>query len=271
MHSERFLKEWDFRHESLKLSRFNSDVISEASFRKLFGLLRVTPHANRLRRIGGRFDGGYLIPDCLDGVTACLSPGVARIASFENDLQILFGIPSHLADYSVEGPPGDFVPASFLKKFVGASDSDTTVTLESWVAQVVPSWKDCDLLLQMDIEGAEYYTLLSCGLDLISRFRVVVIELHDLHYWLLPALEGLYTEVLNRLRVFHDVVHFHPNNYMPQFSIYGVTVPSVVEITLLRRDFVAPSPSFTEISLPHELDSPNIPWVPDVLVDRFFY
>jgi hypothetical protein len=37
----------------------------------------------KLVRIGGEGDGGYLVPDDLDGVMACFSPGVGATASFE--------------------------------------------------------------------------------------------------------------------------------------------------------------------------------------------
>jgi hypothetical protein len=72
-----------------------------------------------LIRIGADEDGGYLIPDDLTGISACYSPGVDQIASFETAL-LEHGIPSHLADLSVEGPPPGTAAASFIKKFIGA-------------------------------------------------------------------------------------------------------------------------------------------------------
>ncbi len=63
-------------------------------------------------------DGGYLVPDDLDGIVACFSPGIDIQASFENSL-IERGIPCFLADASVAGAPikGDMV--HFTKKFLG--------------------------------------------------------------------------------------------------------------------------------------------------------
>jgi hypothetical protein len=37
-----------------------------------------------------------------------------------------------------------------------------------------------DLILQMDIEGAEWHVLLNVSRDTLRRFRIIVIELHDL-------------------------------------------------------------------------------------------
>ena len=37
-------------------------------------------------------------------------------------------------------------------------------------------------MLKMDIEGAEYASLLSLNEENLSRFRLIVIEFHDFHY-----------------------------------------------------------------------------------------
>lgn len=40
----------------------------------------------KLTRIGSSNDGGYLVPDDLDGIKSCFSPGVANNSDFEFDL-----------------------------------------------------------------------------------------------------------------------------------------------------------------------------------------
>ncbi len=35
--------------------------------------------------MGGENDGGYLVPDDLEGIEYCFSPGVSNIATFELD------------------------------------------------------------------------------------------------------------------------------------------------------------------------------------------
>ena len=73
-----------------------------------------------LVRIGSAHDGGYLSPDDLGGISACFSPGVELNLSFELDLLQKTVIGSHLADYSVDGPPANFQPKSFIKKVLEA-------------------------------------------------------------------------------------------------------------------------------------------------------
>jgi hypothetical protein len=82
-----------------------------------------------LRRFGTGADGGYLMPDDLDGVSACISPGVSTQVGF--DLEIAErGIDVHLTDGSVSGPPIQHERFHFTKKFLDTYNSETTITLD---------------------------------------------------------------------------------------------------------------------------------------------
>src|SRR3974390_593136 len=85
-----------------------------------------------LIRLGTPGDGGYLVPDDLEGITACFSPGVDNRPSFESSV-IARGIPCFLADGAIRTAPitGDLV--HFSNKFIGVINNDTTVTLDDWV------------------------------------------------------------------------------------------------------------------------------------------
>ena len=77
-------------------------------------------------------DGGYLLPDDLNGIEVCFSPGVGKISKFENELAGR-GIRCFLADFSVD-EPGDLDPmCTFDKKVVGPYNNERYFTLESWV------------------------------------------------------------------------------------------------------------------------------------------
>ena len=45
---------------------------------EVFELLKPKASKTPLIRIGGDIDGSYLVPDDLDGITACFSPGVGE-------------------------------------------------------------------------------------------------------------------------------------------------------------------------------------------------
>ena len=105
-----------------------------------------------LIRIGGPGDGGYLVPDDLDGIEYCFSPGVNTISDFENELADR-GIRCFLADYSVEAPAILRPEFIFDKKFLGSRNSSQFFTLASWKDKYLTGYTG-DLILQMDIEGA---------------------------------------------------------------------------------------------------------------------
>ena len=112
-----------------------------------------------------------------------------------------------------------------------------------------------DLLLQMDIEGCEYETLLSMPDDLLQRCRVAVIEFHGLHQlWSRPFFR-VASMAFYKLLQTHACVHLHPNNCRSAIRLQGIDVPRVMEFTFLRRD------RFNQASLatqfPHPLDADN--------------
>jgi len=65
--------------------------------------LRPMDCGKELIRLGGAGDGGYLVPNDLDGIEYCFSPGVSTTSDFE-DVVVNLGIKSFLADYSVDSP-----------------------------------------------------------------------------------------------------------------------------------------------------------------------
>ena len=212
-----------------------------------------------LIRVGGKNDGGYLLPDDLSGVSKCFSPGVDVTASFEKDLACR-GIYSHLADASVESAPDNFRILSFEKKFLGAVNKGDYMTLEFWVRNKAGGLGD--LILQMDIEGGEYTTILATPMDILRRFRIIAIEVHDTQAWFnnLISWNCVQDFFATLLADFH-VVHNHPNNNCPFIDVDGILIPTVFELTLLRKDRAAPE-GFCD-QFPHPLDQPNVLDKPD--------
>ena len=231
----------------------------------------ISPHRTQfdLLRIGSEGDGGYLVPDDLSGITACFSPGVETNASFEADLLRRFGIGSHLADYSVPGPPAGFAAKSFIRKFLGASNDDTFITLDSWVESAPEFRSPGDFLLQMDIEGAEYATLLSASERNLRRFRILVIEFHNVENWSDPAFFEIAKSTFQKLLRDFMVIHNHPNNFCGVVNMGGVIAPHVFELTFLRRDravSLGPCDKF-----PHPLDRPNRSERPNLVLPENWY
>ena len=131
-----------------------------------------------LIRFGPKGDGGYLLPNDLDGIEACFSPGVASVSGFEKDCAD-FGMKVFLADKSVQQPAEVHNRFNFTNKFIGVTSNDDFMTMDNWVATSLAE-SQSDLLLQIDIEGYEYEVFLSISDNLMRRFRIIVAEFHQL-------------------------------------------------------------------------------------------
>lgn len=159
-----------------------------------------------------------------------------------------------MADYSVEGPAANHKNFHFLKRFLGIIQTENTITLENWVTSST-SDSDSEFLLQMDIEGAEYEVFLGASEKLIKRFRIIAIEFHSLKLLWSKPFFSLASRAFEKLLQTHVCVHNHPNNINPSKKIGNITLPSVTEMTFLRRDRaneLSPATVF-----PHPLDSDN--------------
>lgn len=205
------------------------------------------------------------MPDDLDGLAAVFSPGVSRISGFEQAFAER-GLPVFLADRSVAGPKIHHPRFTFTRKHLGAIDDQGTMTLDSWVA--ASGCGPGDLLLQMDIEGAEYQALLAASPATLARFRIVVVELHDLEkLWSAPFF-SLAGRALEKLLQGHACVHLHPNNFCGAEKRAGLEIPRVMEATFLRRDRGLGAGLVAD--LPHPLDRDNDPRRPSLPLPAFF-
>lgn len=219
-----------------------------------------------LIRLGPRGDGGYLVPDDLDGIAACFSPGVSSISGFELDCAAR-GMEVFLADRSVERPSEWHDRFHFTRKFIGVTTNDDFITLDDWVSQSLPGAHG-DLLLQMDIEGYEYETLLNVSDVLMRRFRIIVAEFHDLEQlWNRPFFR-LASRAIEKLLQTHTCVHIHPNNCRGALKKWGLEIPQMAEFTFLRNDRVVnPVPATV---FPHPLDGDNTEDPPLVLPECWY-
>jgi hypothetical protein len=207
-----------------------------------------------LVRIGSpsQADGGYLLPKDFDGVSRVFSPGVAESVEFEKHFLNL-GIPCDLIDGSIQEAPEDHPLIHFQKLWLAAETTKTSICLDDWVAARAEPGED--LILQMDIEGSEYEVLLAVSQEVIDRFRIIVIEMHDLRS--VFSRHGLtsFRLAMNKLLKNHIVVHAHPNNCNPPLREKGLIWPDVMEVTLLRKDRV--KSIHGDATLPHHLDLDN--------------
>jgi len=220
----------------------------------------------KLIRIGGTSDGGYLVPDDLDQIETCFSPGVSNVAEFERDLTER-GITCYLADYSVDGPPLKHPMIDFEKKYIGNKNTDIYMTLDHWMT--LKTSDPNDYILQMDIEGSEYEVIHDVSLDTLKKFRILLIEFHGLDYLVDEKGFELIRLTFEKLLKAFEIVHIHPNNCCEPAYYEEVEIPVVMEFTLLRKDRIK-SRTATR-SFPHPLDQKNVASKQDVRLPKLWY
>lgn len=216
-------------------------------------------------RIGPEKDGGYVLPDDLDGIVACFSPGVSNVLGFDEEVAAC-GIPCFLADGSVEGPEDPPPGMCFEPLFLGGASGDGVIALDDWVCGRAP--EAGDLMLQMDIEGAEYDVLSASSAEVLSRFRIIVLEYHRLGSLFVKEERDRISPALEALARDFEVVHVHGNNYEKPLRVGGRRFPPVLEVTYLRRDRMGEARR--DAVIPHPLDRPNNPRRPDLQISRFW-
>ena len=98
----------------------------------LISTLRPCRCGVELIRLGPDTDGGYLVPDDLEGITAVFSPGVGQSCGFELDC-VHRGMRAFLADGSVDEPPSGHPALEFRRTFVAAATTAGTLSLGDWI------------------------------------------------------------------------------------------------------------------------------------------
>jgi hypothetical protein len=125
-----------------------------------------------------------------------------------------------------------------------------------------------DMILNIDIEGAEWDVLPALGDDDLAPFSQIVIELHDLLKFVTDdGFRHTVNDAIARLTADHTIVHVHANNYGQRGIAGQVMGFDVLELTLVRSGEWQFSPFRS--SFPSEFDAPNNPDKPEYPLGQF--
>lgn len=240
----------DFVLEELYTKRlFPGTMTDRNELVKLIESLSPVETDKGLIRLGPEGDGGYLVPDDLEGIKLLISPGVDKQSQFEWDCAER-GMDVHLIDASVTGPAKEHPKFRFYAQFLGAGKNE--ISLESFIRKNQIDREEGDWLLQMDIEGAEWEVLIQLPEEMLSKFRILVVEFHDLDNLFNNPFFSFAKKVFEKILLTHEVVHLHPNNAFFSREVLGIEIPRYMEFTFFRKDRIQ-SKKFAS-NFPHRLD-----------------
>lgn len=249
---------FSLRHDDVMRIKNNFALLKPKS---VFGFQKI--------RVGAEYDGGYVMLDDFAKISKALSFGIGNDVTW--DLSIAErGIPVFQFDYTINSPPTHHKLCKFSKlKIVASEPSNATEISISDILRKCKIESDDDLLLKIDIEGAEWEIFSAVDDAILRQFRQIICEFHDFYrighaLWRRRAFH-----VFEKLTKTHCVVHVHANNYDAMINVRGVTIPEVLEMTFVRRKDYQICNSREEF--PTELDRPNDPNAPDIVLGNFTF
>ena len=233
-----------------------ANEIREALFAEL---QPVTLSNCELQRIGGPNDGGYLMCGNLLGApAAAYSYGIGSDDEWGCEVSNRLGIAVHEYDcFDPKRPMCEAWHLAFHDECVGPM----TETVEGRAFDTITSQiarnghAGTTLLMKMDIEGAEWDSLLQTPDEVLARIDQLAMELHGVD-------ERRYIEVVRKLKRTFHLVHRHFNNYGCQSGIEPF--PSFAyQVLLVNKRVGTLDPSAGPPRLPRPVDAPDNPRAPD--------
>jgi hypothetical protein len=234
--------------------------------------LRVYESPYPKKRIGRDRDGGYIISELPGAYDCFISGGISNDISFEQAfLNVHPGLPCYAYDGTISGLPVADPRITFIKKNLGATESDTLTNLHGRMEPFT------NIFMKLDIEGHEFRLLPTLLDGHMQRVKQLVIEIHSpgdiqLHPTYFKGLSDITHPVmfalLRRLNETHTLVHLHPNNGCATHYVDDILVPNVFECTYVRNDMVAER-RLNKETLPTSLDRRNLPQKPEIVLQGF--
>lgn len=230
---------------------------------RLYAQLQPVVLANcRIERFGEPNDGGYLMcANLLDDVEAGYSYGIAGYDQWGCDISRRFRVPVHQYDCfdltrtSCPGGEMIFHPECVAGTTFTDEDGRRFDTVQNQLARNGHAGRH--IVLKMDVEGAEWDTILAMPDELFDHIDQIAIELHGV-----DRDPDRFTSVVTKLRRFYHLAHLHFNNYACVEGLEPLPA-SAYEVLFVSKRLGVVDPDADPVTRPHPLDAPTDPDAPD--------
>ena len=203
-----------------------------------------------LIRVGsGEGDGGYIMIDDFDHTMVAYSCGIGNDVSWDMDIANK-GMKVFMYDHTISRLPR--VHNNFIFYNFGIGEGSKCLPLGE-IKKKNGHLDNRDLILKMDIEGAEWEVLNDISSDLLYNFKQISLELHDICKW---EWRQKILKVLQKIRMTHQAVWIHGNNAGQAEVANGILIPNLIEVTFVRKDSYLLIDA--ECDFPMSLDLPNL-------------
>ena len=204
-----------------------------------------------LVRIGREHDGGYLMLDEFRPGMIAYSFGISDDISWDRAMAER-GIACFMYDHTIDSLPEEHKLFHWSREGIcGSEHLEHCRTLESFIKSNGHEGRN-DLILKMDVEGAEWDAIAATDSSTLAQFSQIVFELHDVYS---AVLHNKICTVLSKLNETHQPVYVHGNNWADYERAGDLVMPWALEVLYVRKN----DHTFRESShfYPLEQDMPN--------------
>lgn len=233
----------------------------------LFDMLQPVALSNcDLQRFGERHDGGYLMcGNLLAGVQAAYSYGISGYDQWGCDIATRFKVTAHQYDcFDLTRPVCGGGKTVFHAECVAGRGRTERGRLFDTIANQMAKNGDGSnrIALKIDVEGAEWESLLAAPDEVLQRIDQLTVEFHWKHdgqfNWY-PA--DKYIALVQRLKQFFEVAHLHFNNAACAEGLEPFPAWAY-EVLFVNKRLAVVDPA-RNAGGPNPLDAKNDPSLPD--------
>lgn len=189
--------------------------------------------------------------------------GINDDVSWDSDMAAR-GYDVFMYDPTIDSLPQENERFHFFKEGIAGEEikAKSLNTLEHFVRRNGHADKD-NMILKMDVEGAEWGFLSTVSPSLLNKFDQMVFEFHFLTKSKNLYEMGAIISFLQKINLTHSPVHLHGNNHGTFLKLGDFICPDVLELTYVKNSNYRLTDD-ENISLPIPFDAPNNPRVSDV-------
>lgn len=215
-------------------------------------------------RYGKDYDGGYVLLDDFSDDMHVYSFGIDRDVSFEKELADK-GLKIFMHDHTIAGLPEQHENFFFYR--TGISHIDEPENHKLSMRTLLDKNADLgnnNLILKMDVEGAEWDFLTNTPSEILNQFRQITFEMHRV------------TDIVNReqilgalhrLNLTHQAIWIHANNFGHVEVADGIEIPAYFEITYVNKSVYKTTSG--ECEFPLVTDMPDCPYIEEYILGNW--
>lgn len=238
------------------LGKINVDIEFYERLRSLLKIKRVV--GKNFVRVGKHNDGGYIMVDNFQG-GAAYSFGISDDVSWDKDIARR-GYDVFMYDPTIDALPEENSRFYFFREGIaGVELKDKNLnTLENFIRRNGHENIN-NMILKMDVEGAEWSFLSTVSPETLSMFDQIVFEFHFLIEPESQSEMNATLSCVNKLNQTHSLVHLHANNYDSLLILDDkILIPNALELTYVKTANYELTED-EDIYLPIDEDEPNHP------------